>query len=132
MSQKLIQTAGGVVLNFHGQILIIKQRSGIWSFPKGHIDRGESNLEAAKREIFEESGVSDLEYIKDLGSYVRPSSQGQKQLHFFLFKTRQLDLKPQNEDSQEAKWVNTEEVADILSYQENKNFFLGIRDQIDR
>lgn len=52
--------AGGVVFRYAGgqlQILLIKDRYGHWTLPKGHLDPGESNAQAALREIAEETGV---------------------------------------------------------------------------
>src|SRR5256885_8335085 len=65
------RTAGGVVVNAAGEILVVSQRGTSWSLPKGHIDPGEDALEAAKREIWEESGVSELELVRELGTYER-------------------------------------------------------------
>ena len=62
-------SAGGVVLNGSGQVLVVNQRGNSWSLPKGHIDPGEDALTAARREIYEESGVSELDLVKELGSY---------------------------------------------------------------
>ena len=53
---KHTQSAGGVVLNKKGEVLVVSQRGTSWSLPKGHIDKGEDALGAAKREIYEESG----------------------------------------------------------------------------
>ena len=49
--------AGGVVRNAQGEVLLLKHKSGSWVFPKGHIDPGETALEAALREVEEEAGV---------------------------------------------------------------------------
>ena len=49
--------AGGVVFNARGAILLLQHASGTWVFPKGHIDAGESALDAALREVEEEAGV---------------------------------------------------------------------------
>jgi 8-oxo-dGTP pyrophosphatase MutT (NUDIX family) len=38
-------------------LLVKGRQTGIWSFPKGHSNRGESSLECAKREIHEETGI---------------------------------------------------------------------------
>mgnify|MGYP001593829283 CR=1 FL=1 len=65
------RSAGGVVLNTKGDVLIVNQYGVSWSFPKGHIDEGEDVLAAAKREIYEEAGITQLEYVGDLGSYER-------------------------------------------------------------
>ena len=72
---KTTESAGGIVLNQENKILIVNQNHDSWSLPKGHVDPGETILEAAKREIYEESGVSQLEYIKDLGFYQRFKNQ---------------------------------------------------------
>jgi diadenosine hexaphosphate hydrolase (ATP-forming) len=49
--------AGGVVFNARGAVLLLQHASGNWVFPKGHIDAGESELDAALREVEEEAGV---------------------------------------------------------------------------
>lgn len=49
--------AGGIVFSAHNRVLVLKHQSGAWVFPKGHIDPGESALEAALREVQEEAGV---------------------------------------------------------------------------
>ncbi len=62
-------SAGGVVTNNEGKVLAVSQRGTSWSLAKGHIDAGEDSLVAARREIYEESGIRDLELIRELGSY---------------------------------------------------------------
>ena len=56
------KSCGGIVYRkFHGntEILLIKHvKSGYWSFPKGHVENGETEEETAKREIKEETGLS--------------------------------------------------------------------------
>ena len=64
-------SAGGVVLNRHGDVLVVNQRGNSWSLPKGHVDPGEEILAAARREILEESGISDLQLLRKLGVYER-------------------------------------------------------------
>src|SRR5690606_22715525 len=41
-----------------GRVLVLKHATGSWVFPKGHLERGESELQAAIREVEEEAGVS--------------------------------------------------------------------------
>ena len=60
MELKKTESAGGVVLNKKGEVLIVNQYGNSWSLPKGHIEEGEEILEAAKREIYEESGIKNL------------------------------------------------------------------------
>lgn len=126
-------SAGGVVLNSKNEVLVVSQVSPnfiSWSLPKGHINENESILDAAKREIKEESGVIDLELIKDLGSYERPRLDDPteiKTIHMFLFKTKELELKSSDSDNPEAKWVNKNEVEQMLTAEKDKEFFRSIK-----
>lgn len=49
--------AGGVVFDEAGRVLVLTLASGETVFPKGHIEAGETALEAALREVEEETGV---------------------------------------------------------------------------
>jgi 8-oxo-dGTP pyrophosphatase MutT (NUDIX family) len=64
--------------------------------PKGGVDPGESIEEAARREIEEEAGFSDLTLIKPLGIFERLSFDRRRWIttHYFLFQTRQTDPRP--------------------------------------
>ena len=57
---KETQSAGGVIENTEGKIVVVSQRGTSWSLPKGHIEDGEDILAAAKREIYEETGITEL------------------------------------------------------------------------
>ena len=46
-------------------LLIYSKRNKEWGFPKGHIEPNETELETAKREIKEETGITDLNFIKN-------------------------------------------------------------------
>jgi len=131
-------SAGGVVLNLHHQVLVVNQQSNSWSLPKGHIDNDEDKVTTAKREIYEESGISQLEFIKKLGTYKRyriGKNGGEdmnelKTIHMFLFTTSQLDLKPIDSENPEARWVHKKEVATLLTHPKDKDFFISIIDQL--
>src|SRR4051812_43698352 len=116
---KKTESAGGVVLNARGQILIVNQRGLSWSLPKGHVEPGEDPLTAAHREIYEESGLKDLTYIRPLGTYERAKigkfggeDVGEiKVLTFFLFQTNGSEaLQPIDPDNPEARWVDSDHV----------------------
>ena len=135
---KHTKTAGGIVLNKKGLVLVVSQNGNSWSLPKGHIDEGEDKLQAAIREIYEESGISELELIKDLGSYERyrisldggDDKSELKQIFMFLFKTNQEVLKPIDPGNPEARWVKKEKVAELLTHKKDKEFFLSVMDRI--
>jgi len=133
---KNTKSAGGVVMNQKGEILVVNQRGTSWSLPKGHIEEGEDQITAAKREVYEESGINQLEFIHELGSYQRykigkdggEDKSELKTMHMFLFKTNQDSLKPVDIENPEARWVEKEKVADLLTHPKDKEFFLKIKE----
>jgi ADP-ribose pyrophosphatase YjhB (NUDIX family) len=128
---KKTQSAGGVVTNDEGEVLVVSQRGTSWSLPKGHIDPGENALVAAKREIYEESGIRDLELIRGLGTYERhkigvdggDDRSELKVITMFLFRTSEKSLRPVDPDNPEAKWVEKSKVARLLTHEKDKEFF---------
>lgn len=135
---KETKSAGGVVINSYGDVLVVSQRGTSWSLPKGHIDEGEDAFSAAKREIHEESGITDLEFIEELGRYQRyknGKNGGEdfselKTITMFLFKTKEEFLKPIDPQNPEARWVKRGEVAELLTHPKDKEFFLRVMQKI--
>jgi len=131
---KRTKTAGGIVLNRGGEVLVVNQRGNSWSLPKGHLDEGEDDLQAAQREIQEESGISRLEFVRRLGCYERyrigkdggDDRSELKTIVMFLFRTEESALKPIDPENPEARWVKKDEVAEMLTHPKDKEFYLGV------
>ena len=134
----MTETAGGVVLNKEGEVLVVNQNNDSWSLPKGHVDLGETEMEAAVREIYEESGIENVTFAKSLGSYQRykiglnggDDTSELKNIHIFLYTTEEMDLVPIDPCNPEARWVSKDEVAALLTHSKDKEFFSSILDQI--
>jgi ADP-ribose pyrophosphatase YjhB (NUDIX family) len=137
---KRTHSAGGVVTNHEGKVLVVSQHGTSWSLPKGHIDADEEALAAARREIFEESGICDLEFVRELGTYERhrigvdggddPSEL--KVITMFLFRTGETSLRPVDPENPEAKWVERTKVAGVLTHEKDKEFFQRIASTLYR
>ncbi len=134
-------SAGGIVLNIHGQIALAQQGNNSWSFPKGHVNPGEDFLTAAKREIYEETGLQKISLIKPFSSYDRSGMTysedgervaGKKTIHLFLFTTQEITLKPLDPQNPTAVWMNTDEVSTRLTHPKDKEFFLKILPEIQK
>lgn len=127
-------SAGGVVLNARGQVLVVSQPGNTWSLPKGHLETGEDGLTAARREIYEESGVARLEWLGELGCYDRPrigllgedDHSELKTIHFFLFRALDEQLAPIDPLHKEARWLDPLAAVDQLTHPRDRQFLADV------
>ncbi len=134
------QIAGGIVIGPNKKVIIVNQNGNSWSLPKGHLDKGENYLQAAVREIEEETGVKQLDFIEELGSYQRykigleadEDKSELKNIKIFLFTTNETVLKPQDPDNPEARWVEPDKINEYLTHQKDKQFIEQILPQVKK
>ena len=84
------------------QYLLLHYGSGHWDFPKGHIEAGEEARETARRELQEETGISQVRildgYRQTLRYFFRQQGIGIfKAVIYFLAETAQPDVTLSNE-----------------------------------
>lgn len=135
---KHTESSGGVVINKKGLVLVVNQLGTSWSLPKGHIEKGEDKISAAKREIYEETGIRDLELVKELGSYQRykigkygdEDKSEIKTIHMFLFRTNDEELNPKDPENPIALWIEKEKVPSLLTHKKDKEFFMKIMNEL--
>ncbi len=113
-------SAGGVIIQ-DGKLLVIKfpHADGI-TFPKGHVEEGETYKEAALREVREETGYSNLEIVRKLGVVTRPATEKDgrvviKDIHLFLMK---IVGDSKGKADEETDWLTMEEAQKRLFPQE--------------
>lgn len=121
-------SAGGIVYRrAAGQIelLLIQDRFGWWTMPKGHIEPGETPRQAAEREVLEETGVR-AQVVADLPAvhYVfwQNGSRIDKFVHCYLM-TLPSDAGapvPQLEEIRKAAWVSIDRLDDLPQYGNNQ------------
>ena len=109
----------------HGntEILLIKHiNSGHWSFPKGHMENGETEIETAIREIKEETSVNVMidPTFRETVSYF-PKRDTQKTVVYFIARAKNYDFVPQEEEIAEIRWVDIGYASTILTYENDKN-----------
>ena len=126
------KSCGAIVYRkFHGntEILLIKHvNSGHWSFPKGHVESGETEVETALREIKEETGIDVIidSTFREIVSYC-PKKGTQKIVVYFLSKAKNSDYIPQREEIADIKWVEIDRAQSVLSYENDKSIVAKAR-----
>ena len=126
----IIDAAGGLVERSDGKILFI-YRNNRWDLPKGGVEKKELIIEAAQREVKEETGLADLIVINKIGETYHIFKKGKnfrlKRTYWFKMKSDyQGELFPQEEEGIiSAEWINKKRIPEIFknSYENIKEIF---------
>ncbi|MEX2536016.1 MAG: NUDIX domain-containing protein [Trueperaceae bacterium] len=114
--------AGGVVVNNEEKILLIRHYNGTWVFPKGHIDPGETPLEAALREVAEEAGVDCRcpDPHKTFSTrYVNARGEA-RQITWYLLRTDATEPRMSEPLFPEGEFIGPDEALGRLSFPEDQ------------
>jgi 8-oxo-dGTP pyrophosphatase MutT (NUDIX family) len=104
--------------------LLLHYFSGHWDFPKGNKERGENYIETIRREIKEETGISDLNFIdgfvKEISyKYLRQNQLISKKVVYFLARTNSKDVVLSSEHT-DFVWDHYESALKRLTYKKSK------------
>lgn len=130
-------TAGGVIFRRNKdndiEILLIQDAKDRWTIPKGHIEKGETAQETAKREIGEEAGLKDVEVLGWLGKinfrYRRIDKLVLMTTQVFLVKALGDTDSIQKEDwMHDIRWFSFTDALDVIEYEDiGKLILLAMR-----
>ena len=122
---------GIILLNSNNQVFVgkrIDNPKNFWQMPQGGVNQNENFLEAAKRELEEETGIKSVKLIKELSGwfeYNLPKNllgiwkgkyKGQKQKWFimkFTGKNNEINIKTKNPEFLSWKWIEPSELPNI-------------------
>lgn len=112
---------GAVVVDEKGRYLLVKHRyGGHWDFPKGHMEGDESPLEAASREVLEETGLT-LELFGEhvLKSVYSPKAGVEKTVDFYIGRGIGT-VEIQEAEIEDCGYYTFEEALEKLTYDESR------------
>ncbi|MDD2956572.1 MAG: NUDIX domain-containing protein [Oscillospiraceae bacterium] len=120
------KSCGALVYRTSGrgvELLLLKHKyGGHWSFPKGHVEAGETEIQTALREVKEETGltVSLHEGFRHAVEYF-PKPNVKKQVVYFLGYAADDHVVKQEEEISEIQWVPLEKADTIVTFKNDKN-----------
>ena len=118
----------GVVLLNSNKVLLLQHpdttTSGHWDFPKGHVEKGEDELQTALRELKEETGIDNIKIVDDFNHHIsyiffRDNETILKEVVFFLGITNQEKVSISSEH-QNFVWLQYESAYERLTYDNAK------------
>jgi bis(5'-nucleosidyl)-tetraphosphatase len=109
--------------------LLIKHHKSGWGFSKGKLEKGETLQKAAKRELFEETGLKNVEFIQSFSEKIqyiirkKDKSKLKKIAYYFLVKAKKKKI-ILSEEHLDFQWVDYNKALRILPY---KNLIVLIK-----
>ncbi|MBU0731901.1 NUDIX domain-containing protein [Patescibacteria group bacterium] len=132
---KQVKSVGAVIINSKNEVLIMFQKQNrYWELPKGKTEPGENEMETLRREIEEETGLSDLEVFED----ARNSFSYKFTLHGHLINKRNVYYIARVKNSKvklshehlDYKWVGIEEVNKLFKHKNQKVLVNKVKDYL--
>ena len=124
-------SCGAVVFRDVGGIrkylLIKNKRSNHWGFPKGHIERGETKPETAKREVLEETGLH-INIIDGYSSEYKIAGRVEKRVTIFLASTTDSRTVIQEAEIEDYIWLDFDNALSTLRFENDKSILISSRD----
>ena len=132
------KSCGALVMRHDAQtgndyILMIRHRPGGYrSFPKGHVEPGETERETAMREVMEETSVR-ITLIPDFRHVVcyTPAPAVEKEVVYFLARTEQIDIRPRRGEIAQVEWIPLLQAERYLTHENDKRVLNAARDKLN-
>ncbi|MBA3045934.1 MAG: NUDIX domain-containing protein [Candidatus Thermoplasmatota archaeon] len=130
-----VTSSGGVILDSEGRVLVLRRKTeGTWVLPKGRMEPGENLRQTALREVQEETGLSELKIIREIGlvRYIffwRPENINYKKtVHYFLMKLNngkepEMKLEP---NFAEHSWTPVDDAVKLLTFENDRRIVRAI------
>lgn len=137
-----IQVSAGIIVyykpNGQPEYLLLQYTAGHWDLAKGKLEPGETNMQAALRELQEETGISKIEMnegFEESLKYVFKDYTGQpveKTVHFFVGQVHKKEVAILSREHKGYIWLPYDEAVQKLTYQNAKDVLIKANEFIKK
>jgi ADP-ribose pyrophosphatase len=122
IKRAIVQHGGSAVVmpvDEKGRVLLVRQyrlpaKAFMWEIPAGRVDEGENVLQAAKRELKEETGFKAKKWTKLASFYVSPGFLAEKMTIFLAEDLKEGEQEPMEDERIQLKWLKSRELDDMV------------------
>lgn len=121
------------IVNNKIMYLLIQNLSGIYGFPKGHMENNETEIDTALREVYEEVGIKVelIDEFKTLDEHLIPQKKNTlKKIVYFLGKYENQEIKTQKEEILNALLVDFETALSLFQFESSKRILKQANDYL--
>lgn len=124
---KFEKSCGAIIIKRNSdkiETLLIQMLGGHWSYPKGHVEDNETEVETALREIKEETNLDVIidTRFREITTY-SPKPGVIKDVIYFLAFAKTLDVKVQEEEVANYEWVDINDATKLITFEEDRKIF---------
>ncbi|MEI6479912.1 MAG: NUDIX domain-containing protein [bacterium] len=104
-------------------LLVQSVKTEEWTFPKGHAEGEEKPEETARREVLEETGISDIEIVEgvkylDTYEFERSGKITEKTVTLFVGFVKDIKVSVKEKEILDYEWATYEEALETISFEE--------------
>jgi ADP-ribose pyrophosphatase len=122
IKRAIVQHGGSAVMmpvDDKGRVLLVRQyrlpaKAFLWELPAGRVDKGETVLQAAKRELVEETGFKAKKWTKLASFYVSPGFLAEKMTIFLAEDLKDGEQKPMEDERIQMQWYRPKELDEMI------------------
>ena len=122
------QSFGVIPIRRHAseyQYLLVQHHAGHWAFPKGHAEGSETDIQAARRELHEETGVATAVLVPDVVLnevyyFKRNQQTVTKTVRYFIGLIRDCVVHIQAAEIRAYTWANYDKALGMITYSESR------------
>ena len=121
---KKVKSCGCIIFE-NNKVLLIQQKKGNWGFPKGRVEKNETECETAIREVKEEANIDVIIEDKNkkyIDTYYSKKDEF-KEVVLFIAKRIGGEIKPQENEIKSVEWVDILEAINRISMKSTKDLY---------